>query len=199
MDHYALASTRLQAFKGDLEPLSECAVRYLRFGVEVEGDTLSIAPTQWIAPMARAFWIYEGLHREWIPSGFEIPPFYRAILAQMNGCFAFDLSLYGLPTHDGLVNRTILRPLSIHSANQHWRHEYAGMGAQFHFGGAVLDDSENLGYFYIGGRVASVRKNGDILNTWPSVAELLRDELSRLEKLARIDPGAVVEWGRHDV
>jgi hypothetical protein len=116
----------------------------------------------------------------------------------MSGCFAFGLSLFGFPTHDGFVNRTILRPLSVHSANRHWRHEFDGMGSRFHFGGAALTDSENIGYFYVGENVVSVRKNGEVLQTWSCVSDLLRDELRRLEKRARGIPAAAAAWGQHN-
>jgi hypothetical protein len=197
MDQYVIAKARLEGLKGDLAPLSEYAIRYLEFGVDINSETLLVAPTKWVAPMARAFWLYEGLDPEWVPSDLEIPCFYDVILSQMNGCFAFDLSLFGLPTHDGLVNRTILRPLSIHSANRRWRHEFDGMGASFHFGAAALTDSENIGYFYVGENVVSVRKSGEVLQTWSCVSDLLRDELSRLEKRARDIPAAAAAWGRH--
>lgn len=189
------ANARLKSLTEDLSPLSECATRYLRFGVELEGETLLVAPTRWIAPMAQAFWIYEPLDEAQIPSGLEIPSFYRDILFKMNGCFAFDLALFGLPSPTGLLTRTSLRPYSIDLANRDWRYGFAGMEAYFHFGDARLNDAENVGYFHTGECFVAARKNGVIVQTWASVSDLLRDELGRLEKHARAAPAAVTTWG----
>jgi hypothetical protein len=40
MDQYVIANARLEGLKGDLAPLSEYAIRYLQFGVDIDSETL---------------------------------------------------------------------------------------------------------------------------------------------------------------
>ena len=129
---------RIASLADDLQPLADVASRNLKHGASLKDGVLTIAPTTWVGPQANAIWIYEPLPDAWLPAGLACPDSYRAILRQMNGCFAFGLSLYGIPSPTGQLVRSTLRPLSLELANSEWHYEYSGGEHGFHFGGAVL-------------------------------------------------------------
>jgi hypothetical protein len=186
-------ATRISALGGDLAPLITSVSRYVRFGTAVNNSTVMVAPMPWRAPQAYAFRLYEPLSPE-VELNFDCPDFYRAVLYQMNGCFAFGLSLYGLPTLNGQLNRSTLRPLSLHEANTSWRNEFKGADTTFHFGSAKLSESENVGYFYSDGSILCLRESGAELKRWAKFAAFLNDELARVEVLAHTVPTAASTW-----
>lgn len=191
----AVGTSRIAALRGDLKPLATSAARYTRFGVDTDGSATVVAPMPWRAPRAKAFWLFEPLSSELLCT-LACPTFYRAILAQMNGCFAFGLSLYGVPEANGMLNRSTLRPHSLEHANTSWRKEFVGLASEFHFGGAPLDDSENVGYFYVNEQIVAARKSGRKVQQWNSFLQFLTDELTRVEGLAHSNPAAGAAW--HD-
>ena len=89
--------SRLRSLGTQLSPLTECAGRFLQFGAYCQNSTVAIAPMPWAGPRAHAIWIYEPLLRVAKPDDLECPPWYADVLAQMNGCNAFGLALYGVP------------------------------------------------------------------------------------------------------
>jgi hypothetical protein len=186
---------RISSLTGDLAPLAKYALRYADLGSTVDGSAVVIAPMPWVAPLARAFWIYEPLAFE-LPADLACPDAYSSILRQMNGCFAFGLSLYGLPTSSGLISRSTLRPLSLALANLHWRRDFESADRLFHFGGATFSETENVGYFFSEDQIISIRKSGSEVQRWPNFSSFLGDELHRVETLANANPKAAETW--HD-
>lgn len=103
-----------------------------------------------------------------------IPSQYQTILQRFNGAKLFAISLFGLL--DDRSNQR--RCLSLEHANQFWINGYKGLPSRsFHFGSRTFSYSENIGYFYNEpGEVYCANKSGKILNLWPSIEEMLRDE-----------------------
>ena len=57
---------------------------------------------------------------------------------------------------------------------------------EFHLGGRTWSDTESVGYFLDpGGAYRCRRKNGEILGEWPSLRELLAEELPAAETRER--------------
>ena len=177
---------------GALVSLGHMIQRYSTYGMSTDGSAVVLAPMPWVAPKARAFWIYEPLMPAQIPSG--CPLVYRTVLTQMNGCFAFDLSLYGVPSPNGLLNRSTLRPLSLVSANQHWRRGFVGGENLFHFGSGPFSESENVGYFFDGEEIVALRKHRVETGRWSSFENFLTAELSRAEQVALSKASAQAVW-----
>jgi len=185
---------RIEQLQGDLLPLSDLAMRYKVHGLSSDGNAVVVAPMPWVAPLARAIWLYEPLQSSWFPQGLDCPPLYRRILEQMNGAFAFGLSLYGIPSASGMLTRSSLRPLSLRDANELWRQGFKGAGEQFHFGGTALSYSENGGYFIAGDEILLRKKDGAVIGTWLSFREFLASELSRAEAYALQRVEAHAAW-----
>ncbi|HZN38188.1 MAG TPA: hypothetical protein VFD82_05255 [Planctomycetota bacterium] len=182
-------------FAGEVAPLSEIARRYSAFGTTTNGSAIVVAPMPWVAPQAHAFWLFEPLSMSDIPPGLSCPSVYRTVLCQTNGCFAFEVSLYGIPSRSGLLDRSTLRPHSLVSANQHWRREFVGATELFHFGGGPHSESEDVGYFFDGDHIIARRKGGEETGRWTTFRAFLREELSRAEQIARSDQEARGAWG----
>jgi len=193
-DTASFAASRLADLGGDLAPLQASATRYLQYGTQLENGALLIAPMPWIGSRANAFWLYEPLPDAWRLTAFNIPDFYASILSRMNGCFAFKLALYGVPSQSGLLNRSSLRPLALESAARHWGREFDPPPGAFHFGGSPFNSSENVGYFYADDRFLSLRRGGQVAREWSSFADFLSDELARLEQRALEPSVARVTW-----
>jgi hypothetical protein len=64
----------------------------------------------------------------------------------------------------------------------------------FHFGGSKMSESENVGYFYKDGSILCLRKSGAEVQRWATIAELLSDELPRVEAMAHTVPSAASNW-----
>jgi hypothetical protein len=157
--------------------------------------TVQVAPMPWVGPEAFAFVLYPPAEPAWLAafgqhSGRAIPQPYADLLAALNGCFAFDLALYGLPPslqdRSPHLARGTLEPLDLGAANQHWVHEYRA-ACGFHFGGCTLTATENVGYFLgASGLFQSRRKDGEVLGEWPSIRDLLTEELPAAEARDRV-------------
>jgi len=188
-----VVAARLAALGAELAPLAACASKYVRFGVTESTATVMIAPMPWLAPQGYAFHLFEPLPFD-TELGFACSDFYRAVLHRMNGCFAFGMSLYGLPTQNNLLTRATLRPLSLREANLTWRSEFEGAHAMFHFGSAEWSESESVGYFYSNGSFLCLRENGSACGQWSTFTELLEGELARVQALALATPAAAYAW-----
>src|SRR5262249_34870113 len=119
-------------------------------------------------------------------SGRPIPEPYAKLLSALNGCFAFDLALYGLPPslQEGppRLARGALEPLDLDVANAYWAQQYRDAGQEFHFGGCTLTATENAGYFLTSTGLFRCRsKEGEVLREWPSIRALLTEELPAAE------------------
>ncbi|MDB5276162.1 MAG: hypothetical protein JWR61_1117 [Ferruginibacter sp.] len=128
--------------------------------------------------------IYEGADMKWITEaektmGKTIPDFYKRFLTDINGCFLYDISMFGL-IHS--LTRSFLQCHSLTSANRDWIMEFDIDQSFFHFGGGTYSDDENTGYFYGESKIISIRKNGKLVNEWSDFSDFLNDELDRAEK-----------------
>jgi hypothetical protein len=178
---------RILALPPELEPLRVHALNWEGTDDELSADGVAcICRTPKVAPMAFRFRIYPGALPQWLAAKQNqyVSKHYRNILSDMNGCFAYGMKLYGLaPSMQGdppLQNRMVLQPLDLSNANEHWKREFKStrIGKLLHFGGRHYSRTENVGYFEAsGGRIVSVRKNGEIVGEWDSFLPFLNDEL----------------------
>ncbi len=183
---------RLWKLPPDLRPLADSAWQHRLRGASLRPDgTVQVAPMPWVGPEAFAFVLYPPAEPAWIAgfgsrAGVGVPEPYRAVLAALNGCFAFGLALFGLApslqARPPRADRRALEPLDLAAANQYWAHEYRGADGEFHFGGCSWTPTENVGYFLTAdGIYRSRRKDGEVLREWPTLRELLGDELPATE------------------
>jgi hypothetical protein len=149
---------RLNSLPSVCGPVVNHARRYLRYSPSVASDgTLNIGYTPWVAPEAYAFHLFAPAQREWlggfsVTSGHDFPNTYSEFLLAMNGCFAYGLSLYGLPAslqaQPRLLDRSKIQPLDLDAANRNWRKGFPVSETEFHFaveGGLTLRMSDISG------------------------------------------------------
>jgi hypothetical protein len=111
--------------------------------------------------------------------GRALPGFYKQFLLNINGCFLYDISMFGLNQY---FTRSVLQCHSLLTANQEWIREYNIDQNLFYFGEGSYSESENTGYFYGGNRFYAIRREGTVVKEWSEFALFLRDELSRAER-----------------
>lgn len=186
---------RLWRLPFDLQPLRDAVWQQRARGVNIHPDgTIEVAPMPWVGPEAYAFVLYPPPLPAWITafaerSGRSIPDGYAAVLTALNGCFAFGLALYGLPPSlqaRPRTDRRVLEPLDLEAANRYWANDYRDAAGEFHLGGRTWSDSENVGYFLTpDGAYRCRRKTGEVLREWPSLRDLLAEELPAAESRER--------------
>lgn len=184
---------RLAALPTFCGRLVDHASRYAGHSCQVARDgTLQIGHMPWVAPMAYAFWLFPAADGRWLDRfesrvGVSIPPDYSGFLRALNGCHAYDLSLYGLaPSMQGdppRMDRTVVQPLDLGTANTHWASDYLGGPRGFYLGSRAWSYDERVGYFWDDAAIACVRRNGDVVATWPSLPDLLDNELAVAERM----------------
>ena len=77
-----------------------------------------------------------------------------------------------------LLDRTKLQCLDLRLANQDWIREFALTENLVYVGYRPISSRENVGYFMTtNGAIYSIRKSGEILQTWQRLSEFLSDEL----------------------
>ena len=148
-----------------------------------ENERLNILHRPWKARLNWGLMIYKGADKEWINQvessiNKEIPDFYKVFLTKMNGCFLYDISLFGI-IHS--LTRSFLQCHDLKIANNDWIKEFDIDQSFFHFGGGRYSYEENTGYFYGQNRIMSIRKNGIFVNEWNSFSDFLNEELLRAE------------------
>ena len=119
-------------------------------------------------------------------TGLSIPPFYQNILLEMNGCFVYGFSLYGLPKTiytTGLLNRSTLQQFDLGTANTNWILSFKVDKKLFYIGGRSYSYDENIGYFIDKETIRSIRENGEILKSWSSFNNFLNDEIRIAEQM----------------
>lgn len=191
-------TSRPPTLPAELAPLSAYLTRFEQFGTDSgENAPFRVAPQPWIATEAWTFWIYPPADPRWLEGlamldGPGFPSGYRELLKQMNGCFAFGLSLYGIPAATGLLDRRSLKALDLRLANSSWSREFQSASSLFHFGSRKWTPTESLGYFALGPELIALRKSGEVVARWPSLRELLAEELPAAEAYDRrkAPPGA---------
>ncbi len=203
---------RLGRLPLQLLPLEKAVRRHYARGASVQPDgTVQVAPMPWVGPEAFALVLYPPAQPAWMATfaernGGAVPEGYAPVLAAVNGCFAFGLALFGLPPslhgHAPLPGRHPLEPLDLEAANRYWSREYLHSAGEFHFGGCTWTATENVGYFLtVDGQFRSRRKDGEVLQEWASIRDLLEEELPAAEERARERrPVPPVPWaqGRTD-
>jgi hypothetical protein len=183
---------RLWKLPFDLKPLAEAVWQHRSRGANLRPDgTVQVAPMPWVGSDAFAFVLYPPAERAWVAAfssrhGRPIAEPYDRVLAALNGCFAFGLALFGLAPSlqpgPARTDRRALEPLDLAAANQYWAEEYHGAEGEFHFGGCTWTATENVGYFLTpDGLYRSRRKGGEVLREWPSLRDLLAEELPAAE------------------
>ncbi len=155
-------------------------------------DALQIAPTPWVGTEAFAVVVFPPADPKWIAgfaerSAMAIPMAYAEILRATNGCFAFDLSLYGLPPGmqgvTPLLDRASLQPFDLERANRSWAREYRTRPEGLYIGGRSWSYEANCGYFLAAdGAVRSVLRTGESVGTWRSIELMLAAELPVVER-----------------
>ncbi|WP_420318162.1 hypothetical protein [Ekhidna sp.] len=115
----------------------------------------------------------------------EIPESLKSFFRIMNGFHFYDFTIYGLTpslykSTDGLLDRTMLQPLDIGTANEYWKHEFER--SDFHFGTRYFDDEQNCGYFLEGDTILSCLTTGEIVRTWTNFSDFLTSELTITEQ-----------------
>jgi hypothetical protein len=185
---------RLDDFSGEFTPLADAALRYLRYcsAMDIDGTAL-IGHMPWKAPLAYAFRLFPPAKKSWFSRyakvrGIQIPAKLRPLLSTVNGCFAFGLSLFGMPLsmikEPPLLDRSNLQPhdLSLANENQGWKYGFRGAEDGFHFGGRHYSYTENAGFFLFGGsQIVSLLKDGSVVGKWREFSSFLRDELAAAE------------------
>lgn len=165
--------------------IKQQARKYILNGSNVDDkERLNILHRPWVAPLNWGLMIYKGTSKQVLCEfqydiQINIPAFYKEFLENFNGCFLYDISFYGIIKS---LTRSYLQCHSLETANTRWIHEYKVDKSYFHFGGAEYNDEENVGYFYDGNKIISIRKNGEIVGEWNDFSVFLNDEISKSEK-----------------
>lgn len=170
--------------------LKELGIEYLDDHAKLLTDkSIYIYHRSWVAPLNWAILLFPKIEDTWIQkfekmTGKTIPEFYSRFLSLINGCFIFDISLYGLSPsifNDGLIDRKTSQALDLASANTSWINEFKIEKSFFHFGSRAYNDHENIGYFVDGkNEIFSMLKSGEVISTWPNFEAFLKDEIKSI-------------------
>jgi hypothetical protein len=180
----------------ELKPIVEQATKYYSFDEKAairKDGALQLFNRPWVAPENYGLLLFPPASNELIDkcerrSKLKFPDAYRKILAVMNGCFIYDLALYGLPEtlySTGLLDRSTLNQFDLGIANKFWKYQYeTDTDRLIHIGGRAYSSDERIGYFMNSdNRILSLRKNGEQLNTWTDFRDFLSDEIIVSEKM----------------
>lgn len=182
---------RLQKFPNNLDPISSQVKRYLDNNTKYSDEEVKVLHRPWVAPLNWGLMLYQGANREWFQefqkrTMKEIPEFYLEFLKHINGCFLFDMSLYGLTPsvyETGSLNRTILQCHDLTTANNSWVYEYDVDPKLFHFGSRHYTEDENVGYFFADEQILCFRNNGEQFNQWKNLESMLFEEIEVVEQM----------------
>ncbi len=111
----------------------------------------------------------------------EIPEPLESFLRAMNGFHFCDFNIYALTpslykSTNGLLDRAVLQPMDIGTANEYWKHEFER--SDFHFGSRYFDDKQNCGFFLEGDTIRSCLTTGEVVGTWTKFSDFLTSELT---------------------
>jgi len=182
---------RIQTWPVELEPIKIQVKKYLENNSTIDEVVLNILHRPWVASLNWGLMLYSGADAEWFLE-FErktqkvIPGFYQNFLQLINGGFIYGISMYGLTPsiyNKGVLKRTILQCHDLTTANTSWIHNYDVDPMLFHFAGRTYSRQENIGYFFDGDNILSIRKNGEVLNQWTNLGDMLFDEIETVEKM----------------
>lgn len=175
----------IDSYSDEYIAIKKQAKKYIRNNSDLDkSGRLNILHRPWVAPLNWGLMIYKGADMKWINEAEQtikktIPDFYKRFLSNINGCFLYDISLFGLIPS---LTRSFLQCHSLTSANHDWISEFKIDQNYLHFGGGVYSDEENTGYFYGQNKIISVRKNGRLIKEWSNFSDFLNEELIRAEK-----------------
>lgn len=182
---------RITALPDELKPITSQVKKYLENNSNIEEAVLKVLHRPWVAPLNWGLMLYKGADPKWFLD-FErrtkktIPEFYQSFLENINGGFIYEMSIYGLPPsfYDiGVLNRTVLQCHDLATANISWIREYRVDPKFFHFASRPYSSRENIGFFFDGNKILSARTNGEILNKWATLRDMLFDEIEIVEKV----------------
>ena len=180
----------LDKLDNDLNPIKEQAIRYFDIESNVRADNVvQIFKQPWVAPESFGLILYPPVEKEWLvefekKTGKIIPKLYEEILLQMNGCFVYDFSLFGLPKSiytNGILDRRILQQFDLTEANSSWIREYDINQDLFHIGSHCYD--ERIGYFVDNNIILSIKETGEVVNTFATIKDFLTTEIEMAEKM----------------
>lgn len=185
----------IDSYPDEYIAIKKQAKKYIQNGSEIDKNgRLNILHRPCVAPLNWGLMIYQGIDKKSINEtertiGKTIPHFYKCFLTNINGCFLYDISLFGIIRS---LTRSFLQCHSLTSANLDWIMEFDIDQTFFHFGGGTYSDEENTGYFYGKNKILSIRKNGKLVNEWNSFQNFLNDELIRAEmQMLKEVPGKI--------
>lgn len=179
---------RLDALPPDLAPLADAARSVLDQPAGPSADgVLRLGHRPWVASENYALTLYPGLSADALVRYAErfqldVPPVYAGFLAAVNGAFCYGMALAGVPASmlgtPPLLDRRSLQCHDLGTSARLWAGEYRKLPAgAFGFGHRHYSFKENVGYFLVGDRILSVRKNGKVVAEWSGLTEFLREEL----------------------
>ena len=176
----------------DWTPIKDQATKYFDIDSRIRDDgAVQVFRQPWVAPQSFGLLLFPPVDNKWFEAFAEqtnltIPKFYQDILLKMNGCFVYDFSLFGLPKTmytTGLLSRTVLQQYDLGTANTTWIHSYDIDMSLFHIGGRTYSDEENVGYFIDNNKIVSIKENGEIVNSWTTFADFLKEEINISEQM----------------
>ena len=184
--------SKIDSYPDEYLPIQKQAKKYLRNNLCIDGNnTLNVFHRPWVAPFNWGLMLYQGADKNWIEQFEErtqkiIPSTYKSFLLTINGCFIYDLSLYGLTPSIYLevtLDRSELQCHDLTTANTDWIFEYKVDENDFHFGSGTYLYDEKIGYFFDDNKIRSISTNGKLVNEWMNFTDFLSDEISTAEKI----------------
>ena len=184
--------SKIENYPDDFLAIKKQAKKYLSNNSNIDdNETLNIFHRPWVAPLNWGLILYTAARKNWLDQ-FEqktrktIPNFYKKFLTTMNGCFIYDLSLYGLPPSFYLketLDRSQLQCQDLLAANNEWILEYNVDKNYFHFGSRAYSHDQNVGYFFWNDEIRSVRTDGKTVSTWNNFSDFLDNEILEAENM----------------
>ena len=174
----------IDSYPDDYLAIKKQAKKYVQNGSIIDDSLrVNILHRPWVAPLNWGLMIYKGADTKWITDaeisiGKTIPDFYKTFLTKINGCFLYDISMFGL-IHS--LTRSFLQCHDLITANNDWIKEFDVDRSFFYFGGGPYSYVEKVGYFYGQNKIMSIRQNGKTVNEWTNFSDFLNDELLRAE------------------
>jgi hypothetical protein len=185
-------ASKIDNYSDEYLAIKRQAKKYLRNNSAIDdNNTLNIFHRPWVAPFNWGLNLYKGADKQWLEQ-FEqetkkiIPTFYKTFLLAINGCFVYDLSLFGLPPSlylNQTLDRSQLQCHDLGSANTNWIYEYRVDKNSFHFGNRAYTHDENLGYFFYDNKIKSIITNGRTVSQWDNYSDFLNDEINEAERM----------------
>jgi hypothetical protein len=182
----------LDKLDNDLNPIKEQAIKYYDIDSTIRAkNVVQIFKRPWIAPENFGLVLYPPVEKSWLvefekKTGKVIPKIYENVLLQMNGCFVYDFSLFGLPKSiytKGVLDRSVLQQFDLTTANISWIREYEIDQDLFHIGGRAYSYSENIGYFVDKETILSIKETGEVVNSFATIRDFFVTEIEVAEKM----------------